>query len=105
MESTTDTKPHIIVQEPWGRNSALVSVHNFKWTDSGRKPHVNFYGKFPPNGSKFYVGESYLGGRGNQAIMRNLLNEDGTGSKYHITVYHESGNLGTAKSQFKNHVD
>jgi hypothetical protein len=70
---------YIIVGQPWGKNSAKVSIFGICYGNS-REPHVNFKGIFPPNGTKFLVGPAYQKGK---AIMRNLI-----GTKYHITVYY-----------------
>jgi len=75
--------PHIIVGEPWGDNSAYVTVYGFNYKQTERPAHVNFGGKFPKPGTRYNVGPEY--DRGN-AKMRNLLDDNGKITPYHITV-------------------
>lgn len=101
--ATANTYPFIIVDVPWGQNSARVIVRNFIYAQPisiGRPPHVDFGGQFPSPGTFFPVStlHSYTTASGDIVYLRYLLN--GVGDKIshptkkplsflHITVYYQ----------------
>ena len=94
-------RPYLIVDSRYGpgQNSALVTLHGCNYGNTTRQPHVDFKGNFPPWGTKYFLGPAKVGGKGNQAIMRDLLDpQDNSPTKYHVTVYHESAGQGSAAS-------
>ena len=94
-------RPYLIVDSPYGhgQNSALVTLHGCNYGNTKRPPHVNFKGSFPQWGTKYFLGPAKVGGNGNQAIMRDLLDpQTNRPTQYHVTVYHESAGQGSAAS-------
>jgi len=92
--------PYLTVDSRYGQgqNSALVTLHGCNYGNTKREPHVDFKGNFPPWGTKYFLGPAKVGGKGNKAIMRDLLDPNGQPTKYHVTVYHESAGQGSAAS-------
>ena len=81
-----------------------MEIHNFKFDQNAiRDPHVDFGGDFPKEGTEFFVGPAYVGGKNDKAIMRDLLNNDGLPTGYHITVYYEQQNGKNANYKLANY--
>jgi len=94
----TQARPYLKTGTPNpGNDSVLVTLYNSKYYNT-RPPHVDFKGKFPKPGTKYFLGPAKIGGIGNMAIMRDLLDSKNNPTGFHITIYHESAGKGPTSS-------
>ena len=91
--------PHVIIGARCGPNSWSITPIGFRYGNT-RQPHINTKG-VQPSQQQFNVGPAYVGGKGSKAIMRDLIDQSGRNTGYHVTVYYENGQ-GTAHHQLKN---
>ncbi len=97
QQPQTPHRPYLIIEKPIGPNSVAVTLYNSKYYNI-RPPHVDFKGKFPEPGTKYFLGPAKRGGVGNMAIMRDLLDSNNNPTAFHITIYHESAGKGPTLS-------
>ena len=91
--------PHVIIGARCGPNSWSITPIGFRYGNT-RQPHIDTKG-VQPSQQQFDVGEAYVGGKGSKAIMRDLIDQSGENTGYHVTVYYENGQR-TAHHQLKN---
>lgn len=91
--------PHVIIGARCGPNSWSITPIGFRYGNT-RKPHIDTKG-VQPSQQQFNVGPAYVGGKGSKAIMRDLIDQSGENTGYHVTVYYEKGQS-TAHHQLKN---